>query len=730
MATHILGIRHHGPGSARNIARYLADMRPDIILVEGPPEAENILGHIADPALVPPVAILAYVLDDPQQARFYPIAEFSPEWQAMRYASEHGVPLRFCDLPLSHDIALDNQQAQDRHHRTSADPFDHFAAIEGLENGEAWWDLYIENRLGDQQVFEAIAEAVSALRSTDDSLPAHRELLREAWMRKTIRQAEKEGFQRIAVICGAWHVPALEGKLPPAKQDLELLKHLPKVKIACTWIPWTYNRLTFEHGYGAGLVSPGWYDHLWHHPTDDGTRWVSRIARLLRQHQLDVSVAHVVETVRLAAALATIRQKSKPGLAELTEAVTAVIGFGSTYYLQLIETELITGDKIGQVPDSVPKVPLLADLERQQKTLRLPPNDAKKELTLDLRQEHDLLKSKLLHRLTILDIHWGQLGIVTGKGTFKEVWALSWQPEFSIRLIEMGNWGNTIEIAAQRLLMHQATQSQDVSRLTLLIGKCLLADLPDGMAALIRQLDLVASHSQDALTLMSVFPELARSCRYGNVRKSDADLLYTIAETFIIRFSIGLPHAAIHLSEEAANHLLDLLAAAHAAVLLVERQIQLWHETLGQISSTEHCHPLISGYCTRLLLDLGILGQDVAAQRLAYSLSKASNPTAVAYWIEGLLKGSGQILLRDEALWALVFEWVEALEPDAFVQQLPLLRRAFGQFSPTERAKIGLKIKSPQASSHNTIVSHTFDAQLATKGIQAVLNLLYPPPQP
>jgi hypothetical protein len=29
-------------------------------------------------------------------------------------------------------------------------------------------------------------------------------LLREAWMRKCLRTAEKDGFQNIAVVCGAW----------------------------------------------------------------------------------------------------------------------------------------------------------------------------------------------------------------------------------------------------------------------------------------------------------------------------------------------------------------------------------------------------------------------------------------------------------------------------------------------------------------------------------------------
>jgi hypothetical protein len=68
-----------------------------------------------------------------------------------------------------------------------------------------------------------------------------------------------------------------------AKEDNDLLKGLPKVKVECTWVPWTYNRLSFYSGYGAGIGSPGWYEHIWNYPQDDGTRWMTNVAKLLRK---------------------------------------------------------------------------------------------------------------------------------------------------------------------------------------------------------------------------------------------------------------------------------------------------------------------------------------------------------------------------------------------------------------------------------------------------------------
>ena len=94
-----------------------------------------------------------------------------------------------------------------------------------------------------EQVFDAVAEAMQSLRDHLPQKEDKREKLREAYMRKMIRQAERELYTAIAVVCGAWHAPALID-MPTQKEDNELLKGLPKVKVECTWIPWTYNRLS------------------------------------------------------------------------------------------------------------------------------------------------------------------------------------------------------------------------------------------------------------------------------------------------------------------------------------------------------------------------------------------------------------------------------------------------------------------------------------------------------
>src|ERR1700753_1905663 len=107
MAIHLLGIRHHGPGSARNVRTFLQSVKPDIVLVEGPPEADSLLKWVGHAELKPPVALLCYQPENPQRSVFYPFAEFSPEWQAILYAQTQHIPVRFMDLPISNQFGLE-----------------------------------------------------------------------------------------------------------------------------------------------------------------------------------------------------------------------------------------------------------------------------------------------------------------------------------------------------------------------------------------------------------------------------------------------------------------------------------------------------------------------------------------------------------------------------------------------------------------------------------------------
>ena len=758
MTIHIFGIRHHGPGSARSLLHAFEQVQPDCILVEGPPDADDLLPLMAEQTMQPPVALLIYDPAQTRHAAYYPFAEFSPEWQALRYGLARGIPTRFMDLPQMYAFALfEQEEAQEEvpspdTEETSVAPIDAGSEAEiveppefdplrldpmralaeaaGYNDSERWWEHMVEQRLDSTDLFAAILEAMTALREQARPLdPLHEryEALREAHMRKTIREAEKAGYQRIAVICGAWHSPAL-ATMPPAKDDIALLKGLSKVKTKATWVPWTYGRLSRWSGYGAGIESPGWYAHLWRTPPGRiAVSWLTHVAHLLRAERLDASPAQVIDAVRLSESLAALRGRPVPGLPEMNEVTQSVICFGRPEPMRIIEQKLIISETMGTVPEGTPTVPLQQDLEARQKRLRLKVEPVERVYELDLRKPIDLERSLLLHRLLLLRIPWGKPDYRTNKtGTFRETWQLIWQPELAINVIEASLWGNTIEDAAAAFAQDQADHAEDLRQLTELIAFLILCDLPDATAHVMKRLETQAALTSDVTLLMGSLPPLAQTARYTSVRATDEAVIEQVIDGIVTRTCIGLPGACASLDNDASAKMFMLVLATHSALKLLQNEAQIaqWYDALQAALNRESLHGLLAGRFTRILLDAGRIDAEESQRRMRLALSRASDPVQAAAWVEGFLRESGSILIYDDRLWGVIDEWVTTMPGDLFQNLLPLLRRTFITFSRYDRQQIAERVRKGQVRAAAADDLADFDAERAASVLPLVRQLL------
>ncbi|MFD7116288.1 DUF5682 family protein [Streptomyces sp. NPDC059922] len=747
----LLGVRHHGPGSARAVRAALDAAAPRVVLVEGPPEGDALLALAADEAMRPPVALLAHAVDDPGRAAFWPLAEFSPEWVAIRWALEHDVPARFIDLPAAHSLALaaadDESGDVDVHADESGsesgsgsepgsgsegdgsadeesvriDPLAVLAGAAGYDDPERWWEDVIEHRgpgRADDPFapFAAVAEAMGALREEYGDGGPRRDLVREAHMRLQLRTARKEfGDDGVAVVCGAWHVPAL-GRKTTVAADRALLKGLPKVKAGMTWVPWTHRRLARHSGYGAGIDSPGWYGHLFGVPDRPVERWLTKVAGLLREEDRTVSSAHVIEAVRLAETLAAMRGRPLAGLTETTDAVRAVMCEGSDVPLGLIHDRLIVGEVLGEVPDTAPAVPLQRDLTALQRTLRLKPEALERELDLDLRKELDAERGRLLHRLRLLGIDWGEPLIARpSTGTFRESWRLRWEPELYVRVAEAGVWGTTVLSAATAKAESRALAATALAEVTALAERCLLAALPDALPTVMRALADRAALDADVGRLAQALPALARSLRYGDVRSTDTGALGEVAAGLAERICVGLPPACTGLDADGAAEMRGHLDGVHTAIGLLPdghgRDLAgRWGAVLRTLAGRDTAPGEIRGRAARLLLDDGRLAEDEAARFMGLALSPGTPPTDAAAWIEGFVGGAsgagrqaassagGMLLVHDERLLGLVDAWLTGVSAEAFTDVLPLLRRTFSAYEPGVRRTLGELVRRGPAN--------------------------------
>ncbi|WP_425830438.1 DUF5682 family protein [Streptomyces fractus] len=735
----LLGVRHHGPGSARAVRTALDAAEPRIVLIEGPPEADGLVPLAAEAGMRPPVALLAHVVDEPGRSSFWPFAEFSPEWVAIRWALARGVPVRFIDLPAAHSLALraeDDCAPQDPEDEDSmrVDPLRVLAETAGYDDAERWWEDVVEHRDGD--AFAALGEAMGALRETCGDGGHGRDLVREAYMRLQVRAAQREFGDDVAVVCGAWHVPALRQR-PTVAADRALLKGLPKAKVDMTWVPWTHRRLARVSGYGAGIDSPGWYGHLFSAPDRPVERWLTKVAGLLREEDRIVSSAHVIEAVRLAEALAVMRGRPLAGLTETTDAVRAVLCEGSDVPLALIHDKLVVGDVLGEVPEAAPAVPLQRDLTRQQRSLRLKPAAEEKELDLDLRGDTDAARSRLLHRLRLLGVAWGAPARSArgSTGTFRESWRLRWEPELSVRVAEAGVWGTTVHAAATVKAETDAVAARALADVTALAEVCLLAGLADALPTVMRILADRAALDADVGHLAGALPALVRALRYGDVRGTDTGALAEVAAGLAERVFVGLPPACAGLDAEAAGEMRGHVDAVHSAVALLEDAgvRERWRTVLRVLAERDGVAGVIRGRCARVLLDEGVLDEEDAARLMSLALSPGTAPAEAAAWIEGFVggtaggSGGGLLLVHDERLLGLVDAWLTGVSGDAFTDVLPLLRRTFSAYEPGVRRTLGeLVRRGPSGGGRSPLAGgpRGFAEELDMERADAVLPVL------
>ncbi len=723
MAVNIFSVRHLSPGAAFHLQKFLDEIQPEAVLIEGPSDANEWIPHFVSPKTKPPVALLAYTQELPVHTILYPFAEYSPEYIAALWGTKHKSRTEFIDLPCSIFIALEREPLAEKPMKEKPDLYEQWAQLSGYEDYETYWEAEFEHNLNYQAYQKAIFEFGKSMRILD--IPGRENLIRESFMRRRIAEVIAAGIppEKIAVITGAYHTAALNTEVTeteqqpslPVMSDAEYLA-LPSVPVSITLMPYSNLRLSSRTGYGAGNSSPRYFKLMWDamrgellhsEKSNDPSKsletlahqFFTETARYMRNEGTFRSTAEVIEAVRLAQGLASLKNQSMPTLKDLRSAAITCLGQGEVSVVSKAMAAVEVGTEIGALEEGVSRTAIQDDFYRQLQELKLNPykSAAAQELELDLRENRsakteksqwlDLHRSYFLHRIHALGISFAKpVPIRQESATWKELWILQWTPEAEIEIVESSLKGESLELAASYSMKESLDESKTVSEISSVLEQASCCGIPSLFALAVSAIQAFAADSDSFADIAAALGTISSTIQYGDIRRMEtASLFPLLSQLFLHGTLIAADNA--HCNQKTARelfhsfHIFNKVSLDHYETL----DEAPWIGVLREIAERDDLAPPLSGYGCAILLERNMISEAELEVIVLRRLSPGIEADIGAGWFEGLAARNHYGLLSRSAVWKLLNTYIETLDSEEFIKALVFLRRTFADFSVQEK---------------------------------------------
>ncbi len=726
---HVFGVRHLSPMGAWQLRDFLDRTRPALVLIEGLQDATELLPDITRSQTKPPIAILAYTDSLPVRTLVYPFARYSPEYQAICWAHENDARAKFFDLPSDVFLGLQDAELQwleNRRRQAESPPgaeepvavgvpepqpslYQRIADLAGEHDYDTYWERHFEHNTTSDSYHGATFQLGRALRELEEDEPRWKaeNLVREAYMRRRVEEALDSGFKpdEVVAVVGAFHAPVLTGE-QPAMTDAELAR-LPRRTSKLTLMPYSYFRLSSQSGYGAGNLAPAYFELLWESLNEQGIhdlsrRYLSLVARHLREAGTHRSTAEVIDGVRLAETLAALQAGQAPTLRDLRDAAITLLGQGERAAVKESLAHVDVGTAIGQLPKGVSQTSIQADFDRELQRLKLEKyrTTVQQELDLDLRENRrvnseeaaflDLNRSSFFHRLRVLGVSFARpTPTRQDSATWAEKWVLQWTPESEIELVEAVLLGETVELATAYRFTTQLDNCLSIADAAALVHNACQCRLMKSMEQARRRLQELATTSHEFVALASAAWQLSLVVRYGDVRRFNAEPLVPLLEELFVQATLSL-FAAAACDDRAIKPMMQAMDEVNKVGLEFHDRVEepLWIEQLRKLADADDRNPSLSGYACAMLLERGLMENEALAREVSRRISPGVPADLGAGWFEGLAQRNRYALLARQPLWEQLAGYIESLDEEQFRRALVFLRRAFGPFSAREKRHI------------------------------------------
>jgi hypothetical protein len=533
----------------------------------------------------------------------------------------------------------------------------------------------------------------------------------------------------IAVVTGGLHTPALLDPAPDVRAAI------PGGTSRSYLVRFSHPRLDALSGYGAGMPNPRYYELL-HAAAERGEAHPHQVVAeeifldLAAHLKVDrpgfaPSVPGIVEALRHAAQLASLRGLPGPLRSELFDAARAAlvkdedVRFGSP----LLETlrQRLTGASIGDVPPGAGSPPLIEAARRQARSLGFIVTDSvTRRRKLDIhRNPRHRRASRFLHAMSLVGAELGRLeqgadyAIGVDLDSLLEVWRYAWSPHVETCLIEAAADGDDVESVCAAVLRRQAAQlvtegkGRNAAEAAMLLFAAGQAGVrPPLLEELLRALEREISEDPD-------LPRVTHALGQLLLLWSARPVLGLTREPRLRSILGACYRRAIFLTATIGStrreHLDDVVQA-----LIVLRDIaeaspvraidpELFTDAVDELVEGD-LSPLLGGVITALAVQFGRRTPAFMAARIGGALGGAAvNLADRVAPLAGLLRVAPAALCRMEEVVTAIDAALGGLDEECFIQILPHLRAAFTVLTPQEAESLGRRIAAHHGASPGAV---------------------------
>ncbi|MFI7279513.1 DUF5682 family protein [Micromonospora chersina] len=701
-----LGVRHHSPACARLVAATVSALRPAYVLVEGPADLNGRLDELLLDHELPIAVFTAYRDAGRRHASWSPFCAYSPEWVALTAGRAAGAEVRFIDLPAWHPAFAQRANRYADADQRYAEAVRRLCATLAVDNVDALWDHLFE--IGpDDGLAERLAAYFDLLRG--ESAAGEDDTAREAYMAGWVRAARaRAGGRPVLVVTGGFHRPALVRLVAAGGEDEgwpAVPEPEPDAVAGSYLVPYSFKRLDAFDGYQSGMPSPGYYQRVWEDgPQRAAEALTESVAARLRARRQPVSTADLIAARTMAGGLARLRGHAHPGRVDVLDGlVSALVGdaldqplpwasrgrlAAGTHPAVVEMVAALSGDRVGRLHPDTPLPPLVHDVDAELDRHRVGPADV---VDLDLTVPADLARSRLLHRLRLLDLpgHRRDSGPRVGAdAVLTERWSPSPAPDRLARLIEAGGYGPTVLDAVTALVEERVVLlGGDVDGLATLLFDTALAGLREHSA---RALDAIARAVGTVTDLGALGRALAVALglwRHDRLLGSAGAAPLGALIAAAVRRALWLVEGVRAATAPADRGRLAALVAVRDALRYAGPTLGLDREAAlavaGRVAADPAAPPDLRGAALGLRWSLG------AAADPGRAVRAVAAPGTLGDWLSGLFAlAREEVVAGDAALLGVLDGLLAAMDAHDFLVALPALRQAFGWFPPREREAV------------------------------------------